>query len=90
VLQNYSHLSEPSQITEALIKGQRVHHDGHRVLRWNWENVAVKADDAGRIKPIKARQSSKRIDGCVAMIQAVKALGLLKPPPQFQMLFFGR
>jgi len=90
VLQNYAQLSEPSQITEALIKGKRVHQDGHRVLRWNWENASVKQDDAKRIRPIKPKHAAKRIDGAVAQIMGVKALGLLKPPPQFQMLFVGR
>jgi phage terminase large subunit-like protein len=90
VLQNYQHLSEPSQIVEALIKGKRVHHDGHRVLRWNFENVAVKRDDAGRIRPVKSKQAAKRIDGAVATIMAQKALGLSAPEPTFQMLFFGK
>ncbi len=91
VLQNYKMLSEPSQIVEALIKGKRVHHDGHRVLRWNWENAAVKTDDAGRIRPVKPRNVSKRVDGAVAMIMADKTLSLQEPPkvPQFQVLFAG-
>jgi len=74
LLQNYKMLSEPSQIVEALIKGRRVTHDGHRVLRWNWENIAVKTDDAGRIRPVKARQASRRIDGAVATIMGNRAL----------------
>ena len=79
VLQNYAQLSEPSQILEALIKGRRVHHDGHRVLRWNWENVTVKTDDAGRIRPVKPKRSGKRIDGVVATILGQKALSLTVP-----------
>jgi phage terminase large subunit-like protein len=91
VLQNYTMLSEPSQIVEALIKGRRVHQDGHRVLRWCWENVAVKTDEAGRIRPIKPRNPAKRIDGAVAMILGVKALmASTHAEPTFQMLFFGR
>lgn len=90
VLQNYKMLSEPSQIVEALIKGKRVHQDGHRVLRWNWQNVAIKTDDAGRIRPIKPRSPSKRIDGAVAMIMADKALSLQGEPARFQFFFAGR
>ena len=89
VLQNYQQLSEPSQIVEALIKGQRVHHDGHRVLRWCWENAAVKTDEARRIRPIKPRNPAKRIDGAVAMIIGAKALMLSKGDPSFQMFFVG-
>ena len=39
VLQNYSHLSEPAQVFEALVKAGRVTHGGHRVLRHHVENV---------------------------------------------------
>lgn len=71
VLQNYRHLSEPAQVFEALVRGKRVRHDGHRVLRWNVENVAVRRDDAGRIRPVKPRRASKRIDGVVASLMGI-------------------
>jgi len=90
VLQNYKMLSEPAQIVEALIKGKRVHHDGHRVLRWNWENAAVKTDDAGRIRPVKPKRASKRVDGAIAMIMGQKVLSMDPPkPPEFRMLTLG-
>jgi phage terminase large subunit-like protein len=68
LLQTYKYLSEPSHIVEALIKSKRVRHDGHRLLRWNWENVAIRSDDAGRIRPVKPKRAVKRIDGVVGMI----------------------
>lgn len=91
ILQNYKMFSEPSQIIEALIKGKRVTHDAHRVLRWNWENAAVKTDDAGRIRPVKPRNHSKRVDGAVAMIMGDKALSMQQPPAekQYQMIILG-
>lgn len=89
ILQNYKMLSEPSQIIEALLKGKRVHQDGHRVLRWNWENIAVRTDDAGRIRPVKPKRSSKRIDGAVAMIMGNHALSLQPPPKEYQLLVIG-
>jgi phage terminase large subunit-like protein len=61
---------------EALIKGGRVNHDGHRILRWNIENVAVKRDDAGRIRPVKPKKAAKRIDGVVAAIMGTSRLVL--------------
>jgi len=79
VPQNYTHLSEPSQVFEALVKGRRVQHDGHRVLRHHVENLAIKRDDAGRIRPVKPKRVSKHIDGGVAAIMALKGL-LLMPP----------
>ena len=92
VLQNYKMFSEPSQVIEALIKGKRVIHDGHRVLRNHWENVTVKTDDAGRIRPVKPKKPSKRVDGAIAMIMgnAVLSLQPARPAPQFQMLILGR
>lgn len=90
VLQNYKMISEPSQIVEALIKGKRVHHDGHRVLRWCWENASVKTDDAGRIRPIKPRNASKRIDGAIAMIMGDKVLSMgMARQPEYQMFVVG-
>ena len=89
VLQNYKGLSETSQVVEALIKGKRVHHDGHRTLRWNWENTAIKSDDAGRIRPVKPKRASKRIDGAVATIIGTKALSCRVAPKEYQMLIMG-
>jgi phage terminase large subunit-like protein len=89
VLQNYKMLSEPAQVIEALIKGQRFAHDGHRLYRWNWQNAAVKTDDAGRIRPVKPKRASKRIDGAVATIMGDKALSMNPAPPSFQMFFAG-
>jgi phage terminase large subunit-like protein len=73
VLQNYQRFSEPSMVFEALVKSRRVYHGGHRVLRNHVENVAVKQDDAGRIRPVKPRQKkkSKHIDGVVSSIMGL-------------------
>lgn len=79
VVQNYTHLSEPSQVFEALVKARRVSHTGHRVLRNHVENMAVKQDDAGRVKPVKPKKQSKHIDGGVAAIMGVKGLMLMPP-----------
>lgn len=81
VLQNYKYMNEPALIMEALIRGQRVRHDGHRVLRWNWENVAVRRDDSGRIRPVKPRSQAKRIDGVVGSLMAV-GRALTQPLPK--------
>ncbi len=89
VLQGYKMLSEPSQVMEALIKGKRVRHDGHKTLRWNWSNVTVKTDDSLRIRPYKPRNPSKRIDGVVAMIIGDKVLSMQPPKPRFQVFFAG-
>lgn len=86
VLQNYKHLSEACQVFEALVKAKRVIHGGHRLLRWNLENVAVKRDDAGRIRPVKPKKATKRIDGIVATIIALSLLIRTQRAPDYQFM----
>jgi phage terminase large subunit-like protein len=74
VLQNYKHLSEPAHLFEALVKGKRVTHDGHRVLRWNVENATIRQDDAGRIRPVKPKRATRRIDGVIAALMGTSRL----------------
>ncbi len=74
VLQNYTHMNEPCHVLEALVKSKRCRQDGHPLLRWNAENVAVKRDDAGRIRPVKPKKSGKKIDGVVALLMALSRL----------------
>lgn len=71
LLQNYRYLSEPSHVFEALVRAKRIRHDGQRVLRWNMENVSIKTDDAGRIRPVKPKRQAKRIDGAVGTIMGI-------------------
>ncbi len=78
VPQTMLHLSEASKVFEALVLAKRIRHSGHRVLRWNVENVAVKEDASGNIKPVKP-SPMKRIDGVVASILAVGRLIARKP-----------
>jgi phage terminase large subunit-like protein len=82
VLQNYKHMSEPAHLLEALVKGKRVRHDGHRVLRWNVENCTVKHDDAGRIRPVKPRRATRRIDGVVASLMGLSRLIMQVEEPE--------
>lgn len=80
VLQNYKYLSEPSQIFEALLKAKRVLRDNNKAMRWNIECVSIKTDDASRIRPVKQRNSTKRIDGVVATVMALSRL-MFAPEP---------
>lgn len=63
-------MSGPTKNLEALLLSKRLRHGGHPVLRWMADNVAVKQDPAGNLKPDKAK-SSDRIDGIVALIMAL-------------------
>lgn len=79
--QTMNHLTEASKVFEALVLSKRILHSGHRVLRWNVENVSVKEDDAGNIKPVKPSKM-KRIDGVVGSILAIHRLMTMKEPPK--------
>lgn len=92
VLQNYSHLSEPSQIVEAMIKAGRVVHGGHRTLRNHFETVTVRSDDAQRIRPVKPRRHAgkKRVDGVIGSIMGAKMLSAVPDVVvEPQMFFLG-
>lgn len=68
--QGYVSMSPPAKEFLNLILGKRIAHGGHHVLRWMAENVAVKQDPAGNIKPDKAK-STEKIDGIVATIMSL-------------------
>lgn len=70
VRQGVASLSEPAKEFEKLVVAGRLRHGDHPVLRWMANNVAVKEDANGNIRPDKER-SSERIDGIVATIMAL-------------------
>jgi phage terminase large subunit-like protein len=75
ILQGYKHLSEPAQVFEALLRNRRVVHGrANPLMRWNIENVAVKTDESGRIRPVKPKRAAKRIDGVVALLMGLNRL----------------
>jgi phage terminase large subunit-like protein len=49
---------------------QKIAHGGHPVLRWMMDNIYVKTDPAGNVKPDKEK-STEKIDGAVATIMAL-------------------
>jgi phage terminase large subunit-like protein len=53
-----------------LVLEKRIAHGGKPVLRWMMDNIYVKQDPAGNIKPDKEK-STEKIDGAVAMIMAL-------------------
>lgn len=79
VRQGYATLSPAVKEMERLILGRRLSHGGHRLLRWNIDCAAVRADQNGNVRPVKpdTRQSAKRIDGWVSGLNAL-AMHLLR------------
>ena len=68
--QGFKDMSPPSKELMKLVLEERVAHGGNPVLRWMMDNISVRTDPAGNIKPDKER-STERIDGAVATIMAL-------------------
>ena len=68
--QGYKDMSPASKELMKLTLEKKLAHGGHPVLRWMMDNVYVRTDPAGNIKPDKEK-STERIDGAVAMIMAL-------------------
>ena len=79
--QGFRQLSEPSKIFEALVMAGRIHHDGNKVMTWCVSNVGREENKWGDIRPVKVNQR-KRIDGVVAVIDAIRVASLVTEPPQ--------
>ena len=68
--QGFKDMSPPTKELMKLVLEKRIAHGGDPVLSWMMDNVHVKTDPAGNIKPDKEK-STERIDGAVAMIMAL-------------------
>jgi len=68
--QGYKDMSPPTKRLMELTLEQRLAHAGHPVLRWMMDNIFIKQDPAGNIKPDKEK-STEKIDGAVATIMAL-------------------
>jgi len=68
--QGYKDMSPATKELMKLTLEKRIAHGGNPVLRWMMDNIFVKTDPAGNIKPDKEK-STDRIDGAVALIMAL-------------------
>jgi phage terminase large subunit-like protein len=68
--QGYKDMSPPSKELMKLTLEKKISHGGNPVLRWMMDNIFVKIDPAGNIKPDKEK-STEKIDGAVALIMAL-------------------
>lgn len=68
--QGFASMSGPMKELEKLIKGHKLAHGNNPVLNWMADNLVVRTDPAGNIKPDKAR-SLEKIDGMVALVMAL-------------------
>ena len=68
--QGFKDMSPPTKELMKLVLEQRIAHGGHSVLRWMMDNIFIRTDPAGNIKPDKEK-STEKIDGAVATIMAL-------------------
>ena len=68
--QGYKSLSGPTKELERLILQHNLAHGNDPVLNWMADNLVVREDPAGNIKPDKEK-STEKIDGMVALIMAL-------------------
>lgn len=68
--QGFASMSPPTKELMNLVLAKRLQHGGNPVLRWMADNMVVKEDPAGNLKPDKGK-STQRIDGMVALIMAL-------------------
>jgi phage terminase large subunit-like protein len=87
--QGFKSMNAPTQDLMRLALSKRIAHGGHPVLRWNMDNVYIRTDPAGNIKPDK-QKSTERIDGAVATIMALGRAVLGGNAPQGKSIYDSR
>ncbi|WP_083585834.1 terminase large subunit [Clostridium kluyveri] len=68
--QGYKDMSPPTKELMKITLEQKIAHGAHPVLSWMMDNVYVRTDPAGNIKPDKSK-STEKIDGVVALVMAL-------------------
>ena len=68
--QGYKDMSPATKELMKLVLEKKIAHSGNEVLAWMMDNVYVKTDPAGNVKPDKEK-STEKIDGAVALIMAL-------------------
>uniref|UniRef100_A0A6H1ZJJ5 Putative terminase n=1 Tax=viral metagenome TaxID=1070528 RepID=A0A6H1ZJJ5_9ZZZZ len=68
--QGYASMSPAVKELLILVLGRKIRHWGNPVLRWNVDNLVLRQDPAGNLKPDKEKATNK-IDGVVALVMAL-------------------
>lgn len=77
--QGYKSMSPPTKELGKLILEHKIAHSNNPVLTWMADNLVVREDPAGNIKPDKEK-SVEKIDGMVAMIMGLDRALRHEPP----------
>ncbi len=65
------HFNRPTKEFERLVKSGKVILDNNEITRWCFSNVYLKSDHNDNVKPIKGGTDQEKIDGVIAMLQAL-------------------
>lgn len=68
--QGFGSMASPTKELITLVRAKKFHHGGNPVLRWMADNMSVRQDPAGNMKPDKEK-STEKIDGLVACVMAL-------------------
>ena len=68
--QGFKDMSPPTKELMKLVLEEKIAHGGHPVLRWMMDNIFIRRDPAGNIKPDKEK-STEKIDGAIATIMGL-------------------
>jgi phage terminase large subunit-like protein len=68
--QGFKDMAPPTKELMKLTLETKLAHGGHPILRWMMDNIFIRTDPAGNIKPDKEK-STEKIDGAVATIMAL-------------------
>lgn len=68
--QGYASMSPPTKELMNLVLAKRLRHGGNPVARWMADNLVVRQDPAGNLKPDKEK-SREKIDGMISLIMAI-------------------
>ena len=74
--QGFVSMSAPTKQLEVLVRSGKLKHDGCPLLAWSLQNVELKTDPAGNVKPDKGKTSLKgkrqnKIDPVVGLVMAL-------------------
>lgn len=67
---DFEDMSPPTKELMKLVLEKKIAHGGHPVLRWMMDNIYVRTDPSGNIKPDKEK-STEKIDGAVATVMVL-------------------
>jgi len=72
--QGFYSMAAPMREFEDRLLSERIHHNGDPLLRWAVNNVVVRHDPAGNVKPDKGENPQAKIDPFVSMVMALERI----------------